>query len=169
MIRAFLRSPLEYSRVSSGFKLSRFHPVLAKWRKHNGADYAAPTGTKVKTTADGTIVFVGKQGGYGNVVKIRHAGGYTTVYAHLSQFASALRHGQQVTQGEVIGYVGMTGLVSGPHLHYEFMVNGQHRDPMRVVLPDASPIPSDQKIVFLNTTRELTERLKLFTHLAKLD
>ncbi len=169
MIRAFLRSPLEYSRVSSGFKLSRFHPVLAKWRKHNGADYAAPTGTKVKTTADGTIVFVGKQGGYGNVVKIRHAGGYTTVYAHLSQFASTLRHGQKVTQGEVIGYVGMTGLVSGPHLHYEFMVGGQHRDPMRVVLPDASPIPSDQKIAFLNSTRELTERLELFTHLAKLD
>lgn len=169
MIRAFLRSPLEYSRVSSGFKLSRFHPVLSKWRKHNGVDYAAPTGTKVRTTADGTIVFAGKQGGYGNVIKIRHAGGYTTVYAHLSRFASALRYGQKVTQGEVIGYVGMTGLVSGPHLHYEFMVNGQHRDPMRVVLPDASPIPSDQKIVFLNTTRELTERLALFTHVAKLD
>jgi murein DD-endopeptidase MepM/ murein hydrolase activator NlpD len=169
MLRAFLRSPLEYSRVSSGFKLSRFHPVLAKWRKHNGVDYAAPTGTKVKATADGTLVFVGKQGGYGNVVKIHHAGGYTTVYAHLSQFASALRRGQRVTQGEVIGYVGMTGLVSGPHLHYEFMVNGQHRDPMRVVLPDASPIPSDQKIAFLNATRELTERLELFTHLAQLD
>lgn len=169
MIRAFLRSPLEYSRVSSGFKLSRFHPVLARWRKHSGVDYAAPTGTKVKSTADGTVVFVGKQGGYGNVIKIRHAGGYTTVYAHLSQFAPALRRGQQVTQGQVIGYVGMTGLVSGPHLHYEFMVGGQHRDPMRVTLPDASPIPSDLKITFLNSTRELTERLALFTQLAKLD
>ena len=169
MIRAFLRSPLEYSRVSSGFKLSRFHPVLAKWRKHNGVDYAAPTGTKVKTTADGTIAFVGKQGGYGNVIKIRHAGGYTTVYAHLSQFASALRRGQQVTQGEVIGYVGMTGLVSGPHLHYEFMMGGQHRDPMRVTLPDASPIPPELKVAFLNSTRELTERLALFTQLARLD
>ena len=93
MIRAFLRSPLEYSRVSSGFKPSRFHPVLAKWRKHNGVDYAAPTGTKVKSTADGTVVFVGKQGGYGNVIKIRHAGGYTTVYAHLSKFALNLRRG----------------------------------------------------------------------------
>lgn len=169
MIRAFLRSPLEYSRVSSGFSRSRFHPVLAKWRKHNGVDYAAPTGAKVRTTADGAVVFVGQQGGYGNVIKVRHAGGYTTVYGHLSRFAPALRRGQRVSQGEVIGFVGKTGLASGPHLHYEFMVNGQHRDPMRVALPDASPIPPDQQAAFLDATRSLTERLALITNLARLD
>ncbi len=167
--RTFLRSPLEYSRVSSKFTLSRFHPVLAKWRSHKGVDYAAPTGTKIRATADGIVTFAGKQGGYGNMIKIQHAGGYTTLYGHLSRFVPNLHRGSRVSQGDIIGYVGMTGLASGPHLHYEFMVHGQPRDPMRVVLPDASPIPPDQKAAFLAATHSLTEQLAILPQLAKLD
>jgi len=169
MHRTFLRSPLEYSRVSSKFSLSRFHPVLAKWRTHKGVDYAAPTGTKIRATADGIVAFAGKQGGYGNMIKIQHASGYTTLYGHLSRFAPNLHRGSRVSQGDIIGHVGMTGLASGPHLHYEFMVHGQPRDPMRVVLPDASPIPPDQKSDFLTATRGLTEQLAIFPQFVKLD
>jgi len=169
--KAFLRSPLEFSRVSSGFSLSRLHPVLGTWRAHKGVDYAAPTGTKVKVTAEGTVFLVGKQGGYGNVVMVDHQGRYTTVYSHLSRFASGLHRGQHVEQGEIIGNVGMTGLASGPHLHYEFKINGQQRDPLRVALPDATPISTQQKTAFQEATRSLIERLGLLSNssLAKLD
>jgi murein DD-endopeptidase MepM/ murein hydrolase activator NlpD len=171
MRKAFLRSPLEFSRVSSGFKLSRFHPVLNKWRAHKGVDYAAATGTKVKVTADGTIDFIGKQGGYGNAIIVNHQGRYSTVYGHLSRFASGLRRGQRVTQGEVIAYVGQTGLASGPHLHYEFKINGQHHDPLRVALPDARPINAVQKAQFQAATSTINERLSLLSgnQLAQLD
>ena len=171
MRKAFLRSPIEFSRVSSGFKLSRFHPVLNKWRAHKGVDYAAATGTKVKVTADGTIDFVGKQGGYGNVVIVNHQGRYSTVYGHLSRFASSLRRGQRVTQGEIIAYVGQTGLATGPHLHYEFKINGQQHDPLRVALPDARPINALQKAQFQAATSTINDRLSLLggNHLAKLD
>ena len=169
--KAFLRSPLEFSRVSSRFSLSRFHPVLGKWRAHKGVDYAAATGTKVKATADGVVSFVGTQGGYGKVVMINHQGRYTTVYGHLSRHAKGLRQGQRVEQGEIIGHVGMTGLASGPHLHYEFKINGQQRDPLRVALPDASPIVNVQKVAFQEATGSLLTRLGLLrnVNLARLD
>ncbi|MFA5826173.1 MAG: M23 family metallopeptidase, partial [Gallionellaceae bacterium] len=171
MHKAFLRSPIEFSRVSSGFSSSRFHPVLNKWRAHKGVDYAAPTGTKVKVTSDGIVALVGKQGGYGNVIMVNHQGRYTTVYGHLSKFTPGIHRGQRVSQGEIIGYVGMTGLASGPHLHYEFKIDGMQRDPLRVALPDAAPISAAQKTAFLDNTRELNERLAMLrnTRLAKLD
>ena len=169
--KSFLRSPLEFSRISSGFSLSRLHPVLGTWRAHKGVDYAAPIGTKIKVTADGAVALVGKQNGYGNVIIVKHQGHYSTVYGHLSGFARGLHRGQHVAQGEVIGFVGMTGLASGPHLHYEFRIDDQQRDPMRVALPDAAPISPQQKVAFQEATRSLTDRLGLLrnTSLAKLD
>ena len=169
--KAFLRSPLEFSRVSSGFSLSRLHPVLGTWRSHKGVDYAAATGTKVKVTADGIVSFVGKQGGYGNVVMVSHQNRYTTVYGHLSRFASGLRRGQRIAQGDIIGYVGKTGLASGPHLHYEFKINGQQRDPLRVALPDAAPVARAQMDAFLEASSSLIARLDLLhgINLASLD
>jgi murein DD-endopeptidase MepM/ murein hydrolase activator NlpD len=138
--KAFLRSPLEFSRISSGFSLARFHPILNTWRAHKGVDYAAPIGTQVKAVADATVGFVGQQNGYGNVVMLQHAGGITTVYGHLSRFAAGLKKGQHVDQGNAIGYVGMTGMATGPHLHYEFRVHGEHRDPLKVALPTSIPL-----------------------------
>jgi murein DD-endopeptidase MepM/ murein hydrolase activator NlpD len=171
MRKAFLRSPIEFSRVSSGFSKSRFHPVLNKWRAHKGVDYAAPIGTKVKVTSDGVVAFVGKQGGYGNVVKVSHQGNFTTVYGHLSRFASGLRPGQKIGQGQIIGYVGMTGLASGPHLHYEFQQAGVQRDPLKVALPDGKPIGKDRMADFAEKTHDLFARLDEFrgTHIARLD
>ena len=169
--KAFLRSPIAFSRVSSGFTKSRFHPVLNKWRAHKGVDFAAPIGTKVKATSDGVISSFGRQGGYGNVILINHQGRFTTVYGHLSRFAKGLRRGQRVAQGEVIGYVGMTGLTSGPHLHYEFKIDGQQRDPLRVALPDAKPIGDADKAAFQSVADSFVARLNLLrnTNLAKLD
>lgn len=169
--KAFLRSPLEFSRVSSGFSSGRLHPVLNTIRAHKGVDYAAPIGTKVKVTSDGTVAFVGKQGGYGNVVMINHQGRYSTVYGHLSAFAKGMRQGQRVAQGDVIGYVGMTGLASGPHLHYEFKIDGAQRDPLRVALPDARPISAQQRAAFQQKSHELSGRLAMLrdARLAKLD
>ena len=169
--KAFLRSPIAFSRVSSGFTKSRFHPVLNQWRAHKGVDFAAPIGTKVKATSDGVVSSFGKQGGYGNVIMINHQGRFTTVYGHLSGFAKGLRRGQRVAQGDVIGYVGMTGLTSGPHLHYEFKVDGQQRDPLRVALPDAKPIDGANKAAFQSAADSFVARLNLLrnTNLAKLD
>ncbi len=171
MRKAFLRSPLEFSRVSSGFSMSRFHPILNKWRSHKGVDYAAPMGTKVKVTCDGIVAFVGKQNGYGNVVMVNHQGRYTTVYGHLSRFAGGLRSGQHVGQGQIIGYVGMTGLATGPHLHYEFRINGIQRDPLKVALPDGKPISEAQKAAFADATANLYGQLDMLrnTRVAKLD
>ena len=123
--KAFLRSPLEFSRVTSGFTSARFHPVLKEWRAHKGVDYGAPTGTRVKAVADGTVAFVGKQGGYGNLLILQHQGQFSTAYGHLSAFAKSLRKGSKVSQGDIVGQVGMTGLATGPHLHYEFRVAGR--------------------------------------------
>lgn len=169
--KAFLRSPIEYTRVSSGFSNSRFHPILNKWKAHKGVDFAAPTGARIKATADGVISFVGKENGYGNLVRIKHQGHYTTVYGHLSRFAQGLRRGQRVAQGDVIGYVGMTGLASGPHLHYEFKINGQHHNPMRVALPDARPVGNADQAAFQLVADDLVARLDILrnTNLAKLD
>lgn len=146
--KAFLRSPLEFSRVTSGFSLARFHPVLQKWRAHKGVDYGAPTGTRVKATGDAIVDFIGVQNGYGKVVVLSHQGPYTTLYGHLSGFAAGLRKGNRVAQGDVIGYVGQTGLASGPHLHYEFRVGGAFRNPLSVALPGSPPLNSDQMAQF---------------------
>ena len=169
--KAFLRSPIAFSRVSSGFTKSRFHPVLNQWRAHKGVDFAAPIGTKVKATSDGVVSSFGKQGGYGNVIMINHQGRFTTVYGHLSGFAKGLRRGQRVAQGDVIGYVGMTGLTSGPHLHYEFRIDGQQRDPLRVALPDAKPIDDANKVEVESGSDSFVARLALLrkTNLAKFD
>lgn len=169
--KTFLRSPIEYSRVSSGFSNSRFHPLLHKWRAHKGVDFAAPVSTRVKATADGVITSFGKEGGYGNVIRVHHQGRYSTVYGHLSRFARGLHRGQRVKQGEVIGYVGKTGLASGPHLHYEFKVDGQQRNPLRIALPDAKPVDEADIATFQSVANDLVARLNLLrnTNLAKLD
>lgn len=171
MHKAFLRSPIEFSRVSSGFSKSRFHPILNKWRSHKGVDYAAPMGTKVKVTSDGVVSFVGKQGGYGNVVMVDHQGHFSTVYGHLSRFAGGIHKGQRLGQGQIVGYVGMTGLASGPHLHYEFKLSGVQRDPLKVALPDGKPISEAQKTSFMDSTRDLFAQLDTYrnTHVARLD
>lgn len=146
--KAFLRSPLEFSRISSGFSNARYHPVLKETRAHRGIDYAAPTGTRVKAAGDGTVEFAGTQGGYGKVVRIRHAGNKTTVYGHLSGFATGIRQGARVSQGDIIGFVGATGLATGPHLHYEFRVAGIHRNPLTIALPPAPPLSPVQMAEF---------------------
>lgn len=171
MRKAFLRSPIEFSRVSSGFSHSRFHPVLNKWRAHKGVDYAAPIGTKVKVTSDGVVSFVGNQGGYGNVVMVNHQGRYTTVYGHLSRFAGGIRKGQHLGQGQIVGYVGMTGLASGPHLHYEFKQSGIQRDPLKVALPDGKPVSELQMSTYIEKTSDLFARLDMLrnTRIARLD
>jgi len=169
--KAFLRSPLEFSRISSGFTSARYHPVLKEWRAHKGVDYAAPTGTRVKATADGSVEFAGKQNGYGNIVVLQHQGKFETVYGHLSAFASGLRKGQRISQGDVIGYVGMTGLATGPHLHYEFKVAGVQRNPLSIEVPTAFPIAANQKAEFDRITQPLLANLDLLhgTNLAALD
>ncbi len=158
--KAFLRSPLEFSRITSGFSSARFHPVLQKWRAHRGVDYGAPVGTRVKATGNGTVEFVGVQGGYGKVVVLRHQGRYTTLYGHLSGFAVGLRKGSRIGQGDVIGFVGATGLASGPHLHYEFRVNDLHQNPLAMALPSAPPLLPQQLGHFRASTG---------AHLARLD
>lgn len=143
--RAFLSKPLEFRRISSRFSLARFHPTLNVTRPHNGVDYAAASGTEVMATSDGIVTVRGVSGGYGNLVEIRHSGGYVTRYAHLSRFASGIRVGGRVSQGEIIGYVGMTGLATGPHLHYELHKDGRPVDPMNLDLPQGDPIPAEAR------------------------
>jgi murein DD-endopeptidase MepM/ murein hydrolase activator NlpD len=139
--KAFLRTPLDVFRVSSNFSRGRFHPVLNRIRAHLGTDYAASTGTPIKATGDGRVTFIGNKGGYGRTVVVKHGSSYETLYAHMSRFRQGLGHGSRVQQGQVIGYVGSSGLATGPHLHYEFRVNGVHRDPRKVVLPRATSLP----------------------------
>jgi murein DD-endopeptidase MepM/ murein hydrolase activator NlpD len=147
--RAFLRSPMEFSRMTSGFSLARFHPILQTWRAHRGVDYGAPVGTPVRATADGVVTLAGAQGGYGNVIVLRHTGAYSTLYAHLSRFAAGVRQGSRVRQGDTIGYVGATGWATGPHLHYEFRVNDEPRNPVTIALPTAGPLPPETREAFL--------------------
>jgi murein DD-endopeptidase MepM/ murein hydrolase activator NlpD len=170
--KAFLRSPLEYSRISSGYSTSRFHPILGQWRAHKGIDYAAPHGTRVRATGDGIVEFAGRDHrGYGNLIVLRHQSGYTTWYGHLSGFAKGLRKGIRVAQSETIGYVGSTGLATGPHLHYEFRINDVHQNPLRVVIPAAPPLSAELKPAFEVEVEPLVQQLKLLrsTHLARLD
>lgn len=161
--KSFLRSPLEFTRVSSGFSVARFHPVLQKMRAHKGVDMAAPTGTRVKASGDAVVDFVGVKGGYGNVIVLRHNNSISTVYGHLSRFAPGLRRGTKVSQGEIIGFVGMTGTATGPHLHYEFLLNGKHYDPMKVALPKANAIDMRNKAEFDNISNQLSAQLRLLS------
>ena len=155
MRKAFLRTPLKFSRISSHFNLRRKHPILNKIRAHRGVDYAAPTGTPVKATGAGVVHHVGNKGGYGKTVIIRHGGKYSTLYAHLSRYKKGLRRGRSVNQGEIIGYVGKSGLATGPHLHYEFLVHGAHRNPLTVALPTAESIPAPEMDQFKARTSHL--------------
>jgi murein DD-endopeptidase MepM/ murein hydrolase activator NlpD len=143
MRKAFLRAPVEFTRVSSVFNPHRMHPILNLIRGHMGTDYAAPTGTPVHAAGDGRVSFAGRRGGYGNAIVLAHTKGISTLYGHMSRFARNIRVGTHVQQGEIIGYVGMTGLATGPHLHYEYLVNGQHKNPQTVQLPGAEPLRAD--------------------------
>ncbi len=147
MRRAYLTSPVEFSRISSGFKM-RFHPILQKWRAHLGTDFAAPTGTAVRTVGDGVVDFAGVQNGYGNVIYVKHRNQHVTVYAHLSRID--VKKGQSIEQGQKIGAVGATGWATGPHLHFEFRVNGQHQDPMTIAQQSeaAQPVSSAARPAF---------------------
>ncbi|MGB4811564.1 MAG: M23 family metallopeptidase [Methylophilaceae bacterium] len=169
--KTFLRTPLEFTRISSGFSLGRFHPILQHIRAHEGTDFAAPIGTQVKASGDATVDFVGQKGGYGNVIVLKHENKVSTVYGHLSRFAEGLHVGEKVTQGELIGYVGMTGLATGPHLHYEFMVNGEHRDPMTVALPKDNSLIGETKLAFDAHSKLVTSQLNLLSNsnMASLD
>lgn len=160
MRKAFLRTPLNFTRISSRFNLSRRHPVLNTIRAHKGVDYAAPTGTPIKTAGDGTITHLGNKGGYGKTIIINHGGTtYSTLYAHLSNYAKGLKKGSRVKQGQTIGYVGMSGLATGPHLHYEFLVNGAHRNPLTVDLPKAESIPAELLADFKKQTTPMLAQL----------
>ena len=144
--KAYLASPMEFSRMSSGFKM-RFHPILQTWRAHLGVDYAAPTGTAVRSVGDGVVEFAGRQGGFGNVVFINHRSGHTTVYAHLSRIG--VQRGARVAQGQTIGAVGATGWATGPHLHFEFRVDGKHQDPTVLARQSESiPLPAASMLAF---------------------
>ena len=146
--KSFLRSPVEFTRISSSFSTGRFHPILNRMRAHQGVDLAAPTGTRIKAAGDGVVDFSGRKGGYGNAIILKHEGGISTVYGHLSGFSENLHKGQHVAQSDIIGYVGMTGLATGPHLHYEFLINKVHRDPLTVALPTNVPIDGKYKTEF---------------------
>lgn len=158
---AFLSAPLKYRRVSSRFSKNRFHPVLKIWRPHRGVDYAAPTGTPVQATADGVVSKRTKERGYGNVVFLKHPGSYTTVYAHLQKFAKGITRGAEVVQGQIVGYVGQTGLATGPHLHYEFRVNNKHKDPLTYPLPpQLPPLEGEALAAFKKHSRPLIDELE---------
>ncbi len=157
--RKFLKSPLRYTRVSSGFSHRRFHPILKYYRPHLGIDYAAPTGTPVVSVGDGTVTFAGRNGGYGHFVKIRHNSVYQTTYGHLSRYGKGIRKGATVRQGQIIGYVGATGLATGPHLDYRLIRNGRFVNPFTVDLPAAEPIGKKHMDAFRDHARPLIEQL----------
>jgi len=158
--RAFLRAPLAFRRISSRFG-SRFHPILHMWRHHEGVDFAAPYGTPVRATADGLVTRVGREeGGYGNVIEVRHANGIRTRYGHLSAFGRGLDVGQRVEQGETIGYVGSTGLSTGPHLHYEFLVNGRPTNPQRKDMGSGTPVPPTLRAAYDSVRLQLVTQLE---------
>jgi len=158
--RPFLRTPVQFSRISSGYGL-RKHPILGRWRRHTGIDYAAPMGTPIRATADGRIVFRGRKGGYGNAIIIKHGYGYSTLYGHMKRFRSGIRLGSFVEQGQIIGYVGMTGLATGPHLHYELLVNGEHHNPLTYPLPKAVAMNSNERGEFAQLLQNWSPRLDL--------
>ncbi|MCK5361150.1 MAG: M23 family metallopeptidase, partial [Gammaproteobacteria bacterium] len=159
MQKTFLRTPVKFSRISSRFTKARFHPVLKKTRAHKGVDYAASRGTPVRATATGRIIHAGRKGGYGNAVIISHGSTYSTLYAHLSSYSRGIAKGSKVKQGQTIGYVGSTGLASGPHLHYEFRINGKHVNPLTFRQPASEPIQQAKKADFERSARYWEEQL----------
>lgn len=166
--KAFLKNPVDYVRITSKFKPMRYHPVLKKWRAHRGVDYAGPVGTPIHVTGDGQIIKRGWSNSYGRVIYVRHAGKFTTVYAHMSRFGK-YQKGQWVKQGQIIGYIGATGLATGPHLHYEFRKSGKYVDPLRVRFPDAGPVPKKYRAQFAQFSglmQAQMERLNPHTQLA---
>ncbi|MHB1216390.1 MAG: peptidoglycan DD-metalloendopeptidase family protein [Thiobacillus sp.] len=169
--KGFLRSPLEFSRITSNFSKSRKHPLLGYARAHTGVDFGAPTGTRVKATGDATVAFSGRKGGYGNLLILRHPNGYETYYAHLSAFATGIRPGRPVSQGQVVAYVGTTGASTGPHLHYEVRIAGRPQNPMTIKLPGSAPLNMAQRARFQQQTANWSDKLALLrgTNLAALD
>ena len=159
--KAFLRSPLGFTRITSGFSFARFHPFLQAWHAHKGVDFAAPTGTPVHAAGSGQVIVAGQQTGYGNVVMLQHGATYTTVYAHLSGFAPGIRSGARVAQGDIVRYVGQTGWATGPHLHYEFRVDNVQKNPLTVALPDAQPVAAAQRADYAARISALAEELRL--------
>lgn len=159
MRKAFIRTPVDFARISSKFSLGRKHPILNKIRAHKGVDYAAPRGTPIKAAGDGRVLLAGRKGGYGNAVVIQHGNSYRTLYGHMQGFAKGVRTGVNVKQGQIIGYIGTTGLSTGPHLHYEFQVNGRHVDPLSQKLPMADPIARNEKQRFLEQSKPLMARM----------
>jgi len=159
MRKAFIRTPVDFARISSGFSLGRKHPILNTIRAHRGVDYAAPRGTPIKATGDGKVIFAGTKGGYGSTVIVQHGRQYTTLYAHMNAFRRGVRSGTRVRQGQVIGYVGSSGLATGPHLHYEFRLDGVHRNPITVPLPRAHPVPAALKAEFTRSVTPLVAQL----------
>ncbi|WP_133131021.1 peptidoglycan DD-metalloendopeptidase family protein [Legionella yabuuchiae] len=166
--KAFSRYPLSFSHISSTFSLSRMHPVLKKRRPHKGVDLAAPIGTPIRAVGDGVIASIGRQNGYGNMIKIKHNGAYNTVYAHMLKFQKGLSRGSRVKRGQVIGYVGQTGLATGPHCHFEFHINGNPKNPTTIDLPRASPVSPQELASFKSNAGALLAHMKLFeeAHLA---
>lgn len=158
--KAFFRTPLDVVRISSHFNLRRRHPILNTIRAHKGVDYAASSGTPIKATGDGRIAFQGVKGGYGRVVILQHGSQYETLYAHLSRYRPGLKAGSKVKQGQIIGYVGSSGLATAPHLHYEFRVNGMHKNPVNIVMPRANPIPRQQLTAFRSQTAPLLAQIE---------
>ena len=159
--KAFLKAPLEFSRITSGFGM-RMHPIWKTWRGHAGVDYAAPTGTPIRTVSDGVVEFLGTKGGYGNAIVVKHQNKYSTLYGHMSAFAAKLKAGDKVSQGDVIGFVGSTGWSTGPHLHYEFRINDEQVDPLTVNLPHSVPLEGARLAAFLAVTAPYGQRLNLF-------
>ena len=161
--KEFLRTPVNFTRISSRFTTKRYHPVLQKFRSHKGVDYAAKRGTPIRAAGDGKVIFKGKKGGYGRVVIIQHGSKYTTLYAHMNSYDKKVSVGKRVKQGQTIGYVGSSGLATGPHLHYEFRVNGVHRNPQTVRLPSSQPVPKRYLADFELMTAPIFAQLDLLT------
>jgi murein DD-endopeptidase MepM/ murein hydrolase activator NlpD len=158
--KEFLRSPMAFTRVTSGFAM-RLHPIHKTWRAHKGVDYGAPTGTPIRAVADAVVEFAGVKGGYGNVVILRHNGTYSTLYGHMSRFGSGIKRGAHVTQSQIIGYVGSTGWATGPHLHYEFLVGGVQRNPLKIALPPARPLAAQDMPAFDTVMQAMQQKLNL--------
>lgn len=161
--KAFLRSPLEFSRITSGFGM-RMHPIMQQWRAHRGIDYAAPTGTRIRSVGDGVVEFAGGQGGYGNMVILKHNGQYSTAYAHLSRIAPNLHRGTRIAQGDTVGFVGQTGWATGPHLHFEFRIAGEARNPLAIALPAALPVAPNELPAFRLGIAPLAAQLELIAN-----
>ena len=163
--KTYLKSPVKYSRISSRFRASRKHPILGYTRAHRGVDYAAKTGTPIHAIGDGKIVYKGRKGGYGRFIEIRHNNGiHSTAYAHMSRYAKGMRKGKYVKQGQVIGYVGMSGLATGPHLHFEFRSRGRAVNPLKVKHKAAKPVPKDELSAFRLKAKEMMRLMSLFDH-----